>query len=116
MLDTLVKVLVTSFVVVGIAEAAKRSALLGAVLASLPLTSLLAFLWLWRDTGDSEKIASLSVSIFWLVLPSLVLFVALPVLLRAGFGFWTSLAAASALTVAAYFLMLRILAWFGTSG
>ncbi len=69
---------------VAISEAAKRSTLLGGILASLPLTSLLAFIWLYGETGDTGKIANLSVSIFWYVLPSLVLFVALPILLARG--------------------------------
>jgi hypothetical protein len=75
MLYTAIKVLLTAVLVVAISEAAKRSTLLGGILASLPLTSLLAFIWLYGETGDTGKIASLSVSIFWYVLPSLVLFI-----------------------------------------
>ena len=99
-----VKVAITAVVVVAVAEIAKRSSLWGAVLASLPLTSLLAFIWLYLDTGDTAKVASLSHSIFWLVLPSLPLFLVLPALLRHGWPFWPSLAAACAVTVGAYFL------------
>ena len=77
MLYTAIKVLLTAVLVVAISEAAKRSTLLGGILASLPLTSLLAFIWLYGESGDTGKIASLSVSIFWYVLPSLVLFIAL---------------------------------------
>ena len=113
MLQTTIKVLLTSVLVVAIAEAGKRSSLLGAILASLPLTSLLAIVWLYADTRDSEKIASLTASIFWLVLPSLILFVALPLLLRGGVPFVPSLAVASALTVAGYFAMLAILKRLG---
>lgn len=112
MLDAAIKVAVTSLLVVAIAEAAKRSTLLAALLASLPLTSLLAILWLWRDTGDAEQISSLATGIFWLVLPSLVFFVALPVLLRAGAAFWPSLAVSAGLTAACYLAMVRILAHF----
>ena len=83
MLYTAIKVLLTAVLVVAISEAAKRSTLFGGILASLPLTSLLAFIWLYGETGDTGKIASLSVSIFWYVLPSLVLFIALPMLLGA---------------------------------
>lgn len=113
MLDTAIKVLVTSLLVVAVSEAGKRSALLGALIASLPLTSLLAFVWLWRDTGDTERIAALASGIGWLVAPSLVLFVVLPMLLRAGVPFWAALAAGCALTAAAYLAMVRILAAFG---
>lgn len=110
-----IKVLLTAVLVVAISEAAKRSSALGAIIASLPLTSLLAFIWLYGETGDTAKIAQLSSSIFWYVLPSLVLFVVLPLLLARGFGFWPSLLIASAATFAAYLAMTAVLARFGVT-
>lgn len=104
-----IKVLLTAVIVVAISESAKRSTLVGALLASLPLTSLLAFIWLYIETGDTARIASLSSSIFWYVLPSLVLFLAFPQLTAQGFGFWPALAISIALTVAAYGVMLWLL-------
>lgn len=106
MLYATFKVILTSVLVVAVSEAAKRSALVGAIIASIPLTSVLAMIWLYVDTGDTEKVARLATGIFWLVLPSLVLFVTLPVLLRAGVDFYVSLGASVALTVGAYFAML----------
>lgn len=108
MLYTAIKVLITAVLVVAISEVGK-----GAILASLPITSLLAFIWIYGETGDTAKISALSTSIFWYVLPSLVLFVALPVLLGQGYGFWLSLALSSALTFAAYVAMTAILARYG---
>ncbi len=113
MLQTIIKIALTSVLVVAVAEAGKRSVVLGAILASLPLTSLLAMIWLFAETGDTEKVASLATGIFWLVLPSLILFVTLPVLLRKGVGFAPSLALSVALTVAGYVLMLEVLKRFG---
>lgn len=113
MLYTALKVLITAVLVVAISEIGKRSSALGALVASLPLTSLLAFVWIWGETGDTAKIAELSQSIFWYVLPSLVLFIALPVLLSNGTGFWAALAVSSALTFAAYLAMIWILGRFG---
>ena len=113
MLYTALKVAITALVVVAISEVAKRSTAMGAILASLPLTSLLAFVWLYSETGDTAKIAQLSQSIFWYVLPSLVLFIALPILLTRGVGFWPSLAIASALTFAAYLAMVWLLGRLG---
>lgn len=106
MLYATLKVLLTSILVVAVSETAKRSALFGAVIASIPLTSVLAMIWLYVDTGDTEKVARLAGGIFWLVLPSLVLFVSLPLLLRGGVEFYASLAISVGLTVAAYFVML----------
>ncbi len=113
MAEYVVKIVLTSILVVAISETAKRSSLAGAILASLPLTSLLAFVWLYVDTGDTAKVASLATGIFWLVLPSLVLFVALPVLLARGIGFWPGLAMSIVLTVACYFAMIWVLGRLG---
>lgn len=87
MLQVALKIVITAILVVGIAELAKRSTFLGAVLASIPLTSVLAMAWLYADTGDTQKVADLASGIFWLVLPSLALFIALPLMLRAGWPF-----------------------------
>jgi hypothetical protein len=96
------KVAVSALVIVAVAELAKRSPLWAAALASLPLTSLLAFVWLYLDTGDSQRVAALSQGIFWLVLPSLLLFLALPALLRAGLSFWPALGLSMLATALAY--------------
>ena len=106
MLYLVIKTLLSAVIIVAISELGRRSSLLGALLASLPLTSLLAFLWLYRDTHDTAKIAALSTSIFWLVLPSLVLFLALPALLRRGVHFPAALALATVAMLAAYGAML----------
>lgn len=108
MLYYTIKILLSSLIIVAVSEIAKRSSLLGAALASLPLTSLLAFVWLYLDTGDVQKVASLSSDIFWLVLPSLALFLVLPLLIKMGWGFWLSLAVAMLVTAACYGVMLLL--------
>lgn len=107
------KILITAVVVVAVSEIGKRSSVWGAVLASLPLTSLLAFIWMYVDTGNSKDIAALSQGIFWLVLASLPLFVVLPLLLRSGLAFWPALTAACAVTVVAYLALVWGLAQMG---
>lgn len=113
MVEQIVKVLLTSVLVVSAAEAAKRSAIFGALIASLPLTSLMAMVWLYADTRDPEKVAALATGIFWLILPSLTLLLVFPLLLRKGVPFVPSLLIAVALTAASYFAMLTVLKWFG---
>lgn len=98
----LLKGLISGLVVVLVSEFAKRSPAVGGLLASLPLVSVLAMIWLWRDTGDAGRIASHATSTFWFVLPSLPMFLLVPVLLRRGAPFWPSLAAGCLLTVALY--------------
>lgn len=113
MIEQLIKVLLTSVLVVSASEAAKRSTALGALLASLPLTSLLAMVWLYADTRDPERVADLASGIFWLILPSLTLLLVLPYLLRKGVPFTPSLLIGIAVTAVSYFAMLAILKWFG---
>lgn len=113
MLQYAIKVLITAVVVVAVSELGKRSSLWGAVLASLPLTSLLAFVWLYHDSGDVEAIASLSRGIFWLVLASLPLFLILPTLLKNGVGFWPAFSASCVVTVGLYFGLVWVLGRFG---
>ncbi len=96
-------------VLVAVAEIAKRSSVWAALVASLPLTSLLAFVWLYIDTHDTQKLVTLSMDIFWLVIPSLALFPALAVLLRSGVPFWCALAGAIALTLIAYAIIVYFL-------
>lgn len=113
MLYYTLKVLVSALLIVAITEIAKRSSGFAALVASLPLTSLLAFIWLHVEGTPVSEIAGLSSQIFWLVLPSLALFVLLPLLLRQGLGFWLSLGLASAATIVCYLAMLPLLRKFG---
>jgi hypothetical protein len=106
------KILLSAAVLVAVSELAKRSSFWGAALASLPLTSLLAFVWLYMDTGDVKQVMNLSNGIFWLVIPSLVLFIALPLLLRSGINFWWSLLFANIATAISYFGMVKLLLLF----
>lgn len=76
------KVLVSSVIIVLISEISKRSSMAGSILASIPLLSLMAFIWIYIETKDIQKISALSTGIFWLVIPSLLLFIILPFLLK----------------------------------
>jgi len=110
MTQHIIKILLNAVIAVAVSEISKRSTMLGGLLVSLPLTSLLAFAWLWRDTHDAGQVARLSTSILWLVLPSLVLFLALPpLLLKFKLNFIPALGIAIVLMLAAYGVMLLVL-------
>jgi hypothetical protein len=113
MLYYALKVGISAIVIVAITEIAKRSSGFAALLAALPLTSLLAFMWMHFEGVEPARIAELSGQIFWLVLPSLVLLLLLPLLIRQGLGFWFSLAISVAATVGCYLAMLPLLRKFG---
>ncbi len=102
MLYLAIKAALSGIIIAIVSEIARRSPGLGGLIVSLPLVSLLTFIWLWRDTGDVERIAELSRSAFWFFLPSMPMFLILPALLRMGLGFWLALALACALTIALY--------------
>jgi hypothetical protein len=103
------KITLTVALIVLISEVAKRSSLVGAILASIPIVSVLAMAWLYIETRDVEKISALSTSIFWLVIPSLSLFISLPILLRMNVNFYLSLTISVGITIFCYWLMVLIL-------
>ena len=70
-------------------------------------------IWLYVDTRDTGRIAELSVGTFWLVLPTLPMFLVLPALLKAGGGFYGGLALSIVVMVACYAIAVPILARFG---
>lgn len=109
----LIKIAVTTILIVAISEIAKRSTFVGALLASIPLISVLAMLWLYIDTKDPARVSALSTSVFWLVLPSLALFLVLPLLLKQGLNFYLSMGISIAITAACYLLTLAILNYSG---
>lgn len=105
MIYFLIKAGLSGLLAAAISEIARRYPGWGGLVASLPLTSLMAMIWLWRDTGDAARVADLSQSTIWFILPSLPLFLALPALLRSGVGFWAAMGIAVAGTMALYALM-----------
>ena len=107
------KALVSGLIIAVISEVAKRSPGLGALIASLPLISILGMIWLWRDTADSARLASHAEATFWFVLPSLPMFLVVPALLRRGLHFWPTLALGCALTVGLYLALTALAPRFG---
>ncbi|MFT4819941.1 MAG: hypothetical protein ACI9PN_000796 [Candidatus Azotimanducaceae bacterium] len=107
------KIAITTILIVAISEVAKRSSLVGALLASIPLVSVLAMIWLYVDTKDVAKVSALATSVFWLVLPSLVLFISLPLLLKQGLHFYPSIGLSIGFTSGAYWLMVVTLNYYG---
>ena len=105
MLYLAIKAAISGIIVAAVSEIARRYPGWGGLVASLPLTSLLAMLWLWRDSGDVERVAALSASTIWFIVPSIPLFIALPLLLRSGLGFWLSMGLVIVGTLALYALM-----------
>ena len=115
MLPYLAKIVASAVLIATASEAAKRNAVFGALIASLPLVTVIAMVMLWRETGDIQRLASFSEATFWYVLPSLPMFLLIPHLLRNGAGFWPALGAGVVLTLLLYLVLTTVLARFGLS-
>jgi hypothetical protein len=102
----LLKAMISGLLIAVASEVARRNAGIGALIASLPLVSVLGMIWLWRDTHDPERMAAHVGATLWYIAPSVPMFVLMPILLRAGVGFWPTLGIGCALTFGLYFLML----------
>ena len=108
MLYLVLKAAVSGVIIAIVSEVAKRSPAFGALIASLPLVSVMGMMWLWRDTHDPVRLQAHAGATFWYVLPSLPMFLLIPALLKRGVPFWAALAAGCALTVGLYLGMTAI--------
>ncbi len=103
----------SGLIVAAVALLARRNPAMGALVASLPLVSLLAMTWLWHDTGDTARVAAHVEATFWYVLPSLPMFLAIPTALRHGIGYWPAVSAGCGLTTLLYLVAVMVAARFG---
>lgn len=90
-----IKIILTALIVAAVSELSQRFTFFSALLIALPLTSILAFCWIYYETKDVQKIIEMSYSVFWLVIPSLLFFLLLPFLLKIGFKFIPAMLASS---------------------
>lgn len=108
MLYLALKAIVSGILIAAASEVAKRYPGFGALIASLPLVSVLGMMWLWRDRPDPANIAAHAQATFWYVLPSLPMFLLIPWLLRHGVGFWPALGLGCALTIGLYLALTAL--------
>jgi len=113
MLYLAIKAAISGVIVAIVSEVAKRYPGFGALIASLPLVSVLGMLWLWRDKPDVPNMAAHVEATFWFVLPSLPMFLLIPWMLRNGMSFWTSLVIGCGLTIGLYLAMTWVGPRFG---
>jgi hypothetical protein len=103
------KAALSGVIIAIVSQVAKRYPGFGALIASLPLVSVLGMIWLWRDKPDVPNMAAHVEATFWLVLPSLPMFLLIPWMLRSGMAFWLALAIGCAVTIGLYLGMT----WLG---
>jgi len=108
-----IRALLSGIIIALIAFVGRKAPAAGALIASLPLISILGMIWLWRDTGDRKLLADHAEATFFFVLPSLPMFLLIPWMLRGGFGFWVAMGSGIVLTVLLYLFTAMLAARFG---
>jgi F0F1-type ATP synthase assembly protein I len=109
----IVKIIITALIIVIVSEISKRLPLLGSLIASLPLISVLGMVWIFQETKSSQKLISHAEGTFWYVLPSLPMFLVMPWMMKKGISFYLSLGVGILLTIILYVIMTKLLSRFG---
>lgn len=109
----LLKAIISGALIAVASTLAKRYPGFGALIASLPLVSVLGMIWLWSEKPDADNMAAHASATFWYVLPSLPMFLLIPALLRHGLPFWASLLLGCLLTIGLYAAMTIVAPRFG---
>lgn len=115
MIRFLIKVFVSAILIATISEIGKRNSLMAAVYASLPLTTILSMVWLYLDSGDTQKTTSLSWNVLLAFIPSCAFLIAFPLLIKVGVNFWFSMAISGIITAFAYWLFVLVLKHYGVN-
>lgn len=108
MLYLTLKALISGILIAAASTLAKRYPGFGAMIASLPLVSVLGMIWLWNEKPEAQTMAAHAGATFWYVLPSLPMFLVIPALLRHGVPFWASLSLGCLLTMLLYGAMVAL--------
>ncbi len=113
-----VKIVLTAVIILLVTKLQLVSDKLSALLIALPLTSILAMLWMRHESKVPdeatriESIANHAYYTFWFVLPTLPMFLVIPWMLRKGYGFYLTLGVNALLTTALFWLLVVTLKKF----
>tara|TARA_B100000029_G_scaffold326088_1_gene318561 strand:- start:1325 stop:1675 length:351 start_codon:yes stop_codon:yes gene_type:complete len=113
MVYLIIKTLISAIVILLVSEIAKRSSLFAGLIASIPLTSFLAFIWLYWETNNTQKVIDLSNSIMLMIIPSFIFFIILPLALKWNIPFIYSMLISLFSTAFVYLLYVQVLQKFG---
>ena len=112
-MQTIIKILISSGIILLVSEIAKKNNLFGSLIASIPLVSVLSMIWLYVDTNDINKVKALANGILWMIGPSMSLFIVLPILINFGIQFYLSLTISILVTMVCYLLTISLMNYFG---
>ena len=108
------KILLTALIIFSVAQVSERSTLMAAVLASIPIVSVLSMMLMFHEGQTALEISAFARDIVWLLIPSLLIFIVMPWLIESkGCDFYPALATGLASTVIGYFVMIQVMEKFG---
>ncbi|MEE3082902.1 MAG: DUF3147 family protein [Candidatus Thermoplasmatota archaeon] len=107
------KIGLTALIVFAVVQVSERNTLLAAVLASVPIVSVLAMMWMHHEGQSVQEISGFARDIVWLLIPSLLMFIVMPLLIDRGWDFYPALGAGLASTIIGYFLMIQLMEKYG---
>ena len=108
------KILLTALIIFSVAQVSERSTLMAAVLASIPIVSVLSMMLMFHEGQTALEISAFARDIVWLLIPSLLIFIVMPWLIESkGWDFYPALASGLAATVIGYFVMIQVMEKFG---
>tara|TARA_R110002110_G_scaffold147129_2_gene337537 strand:+ start:244974 stop:245324 length:351 start_codon:yes stop_codon:yes gene_type:complete len=103
----ILKYLSTAAIIVLVSEIAKRSDKLAALVAALPLVTILVLFWMYFENQPQVKIANYAWYTFWYVIPTLPMFLLFPFILPK-IGFWYSIFSSIGLTLICFLVIIFI--------
>ena len=110
------KIALTALIIFSIAQVSERSTLMAAILASIPIVTVLSMMMMHHEGQSAVEISGFAKDIVWLLIPSLLLFIVMPWLIESrSWDFYPALAAGMACTITGYFLMVQMMDRFGLS-
>ncbi len=108
MILLVIKATISGVLIAIISEVSKKSPGLGALIASIPLISIFAMVWMWLESKNVNKIADHAEATFWLVLPTLPMFLIIPFLLRANWNIWWVFIISIVVTIILYLVTIKV--------
>ena len=108
-----IKVFISSAIIVLVSEIAKKDNIIGGLIASIPIVSVLSMILLYIDTNNIDKVKALANGILWMIFPSMSLFIILPILINCGIKFYLSLTISILITMVCYLMTISFMNYFG---
>ena len=108
-----IKLFISSAIIVIVSEIAKKDNIIGGLIASIPIVSVLSIIWLYIDTNDIDKVKALANGILWMIFPSMSFFIVLPILINCGIKFYLSLTISILITMVCYLSTISFMNYFG---